>query len=290
MSELEGRHAVITGANRGLGKEIAKAYLKAGASIFICARDTKLLDKAKEELAEYAGNSQKIVSVTADISKEEDVTTLFAKVFEEFPELDILVNNAGIYGPKGVIEEVDWNEWKDAITINLNSVILTCRAVLPRFKKRGYGKIINLSGGGATNPLPRLSAYAASKAAVARFSETLAEEVRGLGIDVNLIAPGALKTRLMEEVIEAGPEKIGKDFYDRMVKLWEEGGTPLEKGANLAVYLGSSASDGITGKLISAVWDPWENLELHKEELNNTDIYTLRRIIPKDRGASWGER
>ena len=290
MNELEGKYAVITGANRGLGKEIAKAYLKAGANIFICARGTDLLEKSKEELAEFAAGGQKIVSATADVSKEEDISELFNRVFEEFPVLDILVNNAGIYGPKGVIEEIDWNEWKDAVTINLNSVILTCRAVLPHFKKRGYGKIINLSGGGATNPLPRLSAYAASKAAVARFSETLAEEVRGLGIDVNLIAPGALKTRLMEEVIEAGPEKIGKDFYDRMVALWEAGGTPLEKGANLAVYLGSSVSDGITGKLISAVWDPWEDFEAHKEELNNSDIYTLRRIIPKDRGASWGDR
>ena len=151
-------------------------------------------------------------------------------------------------------------------------------------------KIIQLSGGGATSPLPYISAYAASKAGIVRFMETLAEEVRADGIDINSIAPGALNTRLLDEVLSAGPEKVGRPFYDRALKQKADGGAPLERGAALAVFLASSGSDGITGKLISAVWDPWEEFPMHMEDLQKTDIYTLRRIVPKDRGFSWGDQ
>ena len=112
--------------------------------------------------------------------------------------------------------------------VNLFGSVLCCRAVLPHFRANGYGKIIQLSGGGATSPLPRLSAYAASKAAVVRFAETLAEEVRGTGIDVNAIAPGALNTRLLDEVLEAGPERVGDAFYERALEQRSSGGTPLD--------------------------------------------------------------
>jgi len=165
-----------------------------------------------------------------------------------------------------------------------------CRAAVPHFKAQKYGKIIQLSGGGATNPLPRISAYAASKAAIVRFAETLAEEVRDDHIDVNSIAPGPLNTRLLDEVIAAGPEKVGRDFYQRSLMQKSKGGAPLEKGTGLAVFLASSESDGITGKLLSAVWDPWDEFGGHLEELCRTDVYTLRRIVPKDRGLTWGEK
>jgi NAD(P)-dependent dehydrogenase (short-subunit alcohol dehydrogenase family) len=145
-----------------------------------------------------------------------------------------------------------------------------------------------MSGGGATKPMPFLSAYATSKAAVVRFAENLAEEVRKDHIDVNAVAPGALNTRLLDDVLEAGPAKVGRDYYDQMVKVKAQGGTPLGVGASLCVFLASSESDGITGKLISAVWDPWEDLSMHVSDLVDTDIYTLRRIIPKDRGKEWG--
>jgi NAD(P)-dependent dehydrogenase (short-subunit alcohol dehydrogenase family) len=146
------------------------------------------------------------------------------------------------------------------------------------------------AGGGATNPLPGISAYAASKAAIVRFAETLAEETREYRIDVNAIAPGALNTRMLDEALAAGPDKVGRGFYERALKQKERGGAPLDKGAQLAVFLGSAASDGITGKLISAVWDPWETLPEHLDDLQHTDIYTLRRIVPQDRGIGWGDR
>jgi NAD(P)-dependent dehydrogenase (short-subunit alcohol dehydrogenase family) len=204
-----------------------------------------------------------------------------------FPELTILVNNAGIYGPKGSIDEVDWSEWTRAVESNLYGSVLTLRELVPHFRARGYGKVIQLSGGGATAPLPGLSAYAASKAAAVRFAETIAEELRGSHVDVNSIAPGALNTRMLDEVIEAGPERVGKGFYERALEQQSSGGVPLSRGAELATWLASGASDGVTAKLLSAVWDPWRELPEHLADLGS-DVYTLRRIVPTDRGLAWG--
>ena len=142
-------------------------------------------------------------------------------------------------------------------------------------------------GGGATAPLPNISAYAASKAAVVRLTETLAEEVKSLGIDINAVAPGALNTRMLEEVLKAGPNKVGTSLYQKALKQQEDGGAPPEKAAELCLFLASSQSDGITGKLLSALWDGWANFDTHQEDIRNSDIYTLRRIIPKDRGMDW---
>ncbi len=290
MGPLDGRAAIITGANQGLGLAIAEAYVAAGASVFLCARDAARLEHARQAVAAGAGPGQRVLAQPADIAQPDDVNRLAAAAIQALGQVHILVNNAGVYGPKGRLEEVDWDAWAHAIQINLLGSALMCRAVLPHFRANRYGKIVQLSGGGATNPLPRLSAYAAAKAAVVRLAETLAEETRGAGIDVNAIAPGALNTRLLDEVLAAGPDQVGLAFYERAVKQKADGGAPLALGANLAVFLGSAASDGLTGKLLSAVWDPWELLPEHRAELASSDIYTLRRIVPKDRGHSWGER
>jgi len=287
---LEGRAALITGASQGLGLAIARAYVGAGASVMLCARDAALLDRAREEVAALAGPGQAVLAHPADVSRPEQAAALSAAALNALPELQILVNNAGVYGPIGLIEEVDWDAWVRAIEINLFGSVLMCRALLPHFKARRYGKIIQLSGGGATNPLPRLSAYAASKAAIVRFAESLALEVKGEGIDVTAIAPGALNTRLMDELIAAGPSRVGEAFFERMKRIADEGGTPLEMGAELAVFLGSAASDGMTGKLLSAVWDPWRELPARRAALDTTDVYTLRRVTPADRGLDWDRK
>ena len=286
---LSGKKAIITGANQGLGLEIARKFIICGADLMICARDKNKLENAKDHLLKLASNKQKVLSQVADVSLEEDVELIVSNTINKLGGCHILVNNAGIYGPKNNIELINWKEWIKTIEINLYGSILMCRSLIKHFKKQSYGKIIQLSGGGATNPLPNLSAYAVSKAAIVRFCETLAEEVRGTGIDVNAIAPGALNTRMLDEIIEAGPLKVGQSFYERSLKQKKNGGTSLQKGSDLAVFLASSKSDGITAKLISAVWDKWKEWPLHLEELNNTDAYTLRRITGKDRNFKWGD-
>jgi NAD(P)-dependent dehydrogenase (short-subunit alcohol dehydrogenase family) len=280
--KLKGSCAVITGANQGFGLEIAKQFVREGANVAICARDAKLLKNAQMQLQQLAGENQ-ILAMPCDITNLQDVEKFINAVVNEFGKINVLVANAGVYGPKGSLDEIDWEAWSSAIDINLKGTVLTCRAALPYLKQNPSSKIIILSGGGATKPMPYLSAYAASKAAVVRFSETLAEELKQYNIDVNAVAPGALNTRMLDEVIESGPEKVGDAFYAQALKQKEQGGTPLEKGVSLCVFLASIESQGITGKLISAVWDPWANLVKYKNELQTSDIFTLRRIVPEDR-------
>ena len=286
--KLKNINALITGGSQGLGRVIAEQFLLEGANIVICARNKIELSAARSELAAKFP-AQKVCARTCDVSDEKQVSGLVAFAQRELGPLQALVLNAGIYGPMGPTESVSLDEWRQAMDINLYGVLLPCRAAIPQLKKDGRGKIIVLSGGGATNPLPNISAYAASKAAVVRLAETLAEELREFRVDVNAIAPGALKTRFVGQVLAAGPGKVGGAFFEKNKKWSEDGAVPLELGARLAVYLASAESDGITGKLISAQWDPWEKLQEFKTDLNS-DIYTLRRIVPKDRGKTWGDK
>lgn len=287
--KLLGRSAVITGASQGLGYEVAAHFVKASANIMICARNEDRLNTAYNELKQLSHRNNQIIAEPADVASLTDMNRLMDHAIAKFGKIDILVANAGVYGTKGAIEEIDWDEWSEAIDINLKGTVLQCRAILPHMKQQRYGKIIILSGGGATKPMPYLSAYAASKAGVVRFAETLAEEVKDYHIDVNTIAPGALNTRLLDEVLAAGPGKVGAAFYEQSVKQKQSGGTSLEVGAALCTFLATAESDGITGRLLSAVWDPWTKLPDYIEQLKASDIYTLRRIVPKDRGFSWDE-
>ena len=286
--QLAHRNAVITGGSQGLGRAIVETFVREGASVLLCARHEKAAVELAESLQAHVPlPGQRVIAEGCDVSSPEEVERLFATADAVFDTLHILVNNAGIYGPMGPSDEVDFEEWRRAVDINLHGTLLPCRAAMRRFKKTGGGKIINLSGGGATNPLPNVSAYAASKAAVVRLTETLALELQPFRVDVNAVAPGALNTRLLDEVIAAGPDKVGAKFHQNALKQSADGGVPLALGAELCAYLASAESDGITGKLLSAKWDPWKRLQDYKAELLASDIYALRRITPEDRGKEW---
>jgi NAD(P)-dependent dehydrogenase (short-subunit alcohol dehydrogenase family) len=282
------KFALVTGASQGLGLAIACRFAQEGASILICARNPKDLNMAADQVRTVATSGAQIIAERADVSSERDVQRLATIVQKQFGKLDILVSNAGVIGPKGPIEEVGWDAWAGTISINLLGTVLCCRAFLQLLRKSPRGKILLLSGGGATKPMPFMSAYAASKAAVVRFGETLAEELRDSGIDVNCIAPGALNTRMLEEVLAAGPETVGRSYYEASLRQKESGGASVDRAADLCVYLASVDSNGITGKLISAVWDPWSDFQDHLTDLQETDVYTLRRIVPGERGMGWG--
>jgi NAD(P)-dependent dehydrogenase (short-subunit alcohol dehydrogenase family) len=284
---LAGRRALITGASQGLGLAVARRFVAEGADVLVCARSGEALDRAREELVREAVARSRVVALTADVADAGDVRRLVETALAELGGLEVLVANAAVQGPAGPVQETSWAEWRRAIEINLFGTVLCCRAVVPHFVWREGGKIVLLSGGGATAPRPYWSAYAASKAAVVSFGETLAEELRGAGIDVNTVAPGALNTRMLDEVLEAGPARVGQAAHAQAVRQKAEGGASLDRAAALCAFLACAASDGITGRLISAVWDPWERLPEHMEELAGSDVYTLRRIVPGDRGMTW---
>jgi NAD(P)-dependent dehydrogenase (short-subunit alcohol dehydrogenase family) len=192
MSALNGRTALITGGTRGLGLEIARAYLRAGAlGICVCGREADALDDAAAELSELARPGQQVLGLLADVSSVEDVERLVEGALSSLGGLTILVSNAAIYGAKGRLDQTDWLEWARTVEINLFGSVLPARELVSHFIDRGYGKIVQLSGGGATGPLPGLSAYAASKAAAVRFVETLAAELRVCSTRCLLPVPSA---------------------------------------------------------------------------------------------------
>jgi NAD(P)-dependent dehydrogenase (short-subunit alcohol dehydrogenase family) len=288
--KLRDRYAIITGASEGFGEQIARRFAREGASLLLCARRDELLQHVQARLSEELAPGQRVLVMPVDVTSEKGVKSLVACAVDQFPRLDILVNCAGVAGPRGSSEDVSWEEWKKAIDINLNGTALPSMIAAREMKKNRYGKIINMSGGGATKPLPQLSSYAASKAAVVRLTETMAVELKEYGIDVNAVAPGILHTKLVEDFMEVGEGTLGKAYFDEVARQKIDKAPAFDLATGLCVYLASAESDGITGKLISAPWDPWETLHEHKDELMKTDIYALRRIVPSERGQAWGDR
>jgi NAD(P)-dependent dehydrogenase (short-subunit alcohol dehydrogenase family) len=136
---LKDRGIIITGASQGLGASIAEACVREGAHILICARDANLLGLTRDRLADKAAPGQRIVAVTADVARSDDVRRLFETASDKLPAIDGLVNNAGVYGPKGLLEAVDIGQWWSAVEINVLGVALTCQQILPIFRKQGRG-------------------------------------------------------------------------------------------------------------------------------------------------------
>jgi NAD(P)-dependent dehydrogenase (short-subunit alcohol dehydrogenase family) len=286
---LENKCALITGGSAGLGYEISRAFLKAGCDIFITGRDEEKLKRTLNKLSlEYP--QRKIKALSSDVSSEKDCEHIIDSFIGEFKRIDILVNNAGIYGPFGSISKDNWKDWKEAIEINLFGSVYLASLASELMKQNNFGKIIQLSGGGATNPLPYISSYAASKAAVVRYIETLAVELEEFNIDVNAIAPGALNTSLLDDILKNGKGKIDEKFYEKQLELKKTGGVSMNYGVDLCLFLASEKSNGLTGKLISALWDNYEDWMKNIDQVLNSDLYTIRRIVGKDRNYPSGDK
>jgi NAD(P)-dependent dehydrogenase (short-subunit alcohol dehydrogenase family) len=287
---LAGRNALITGASRGLGAVIASTYWKCGANLILVARSESDLCCLKNTLMADALPGQSIFFFPVDFHEHAQVQQIIVEVFKAWDRVDILVNNAAIQGPIGASWEHSSRQWADIFQVNFFAPVTIANSVIPGMKKSKAGKIINISGGGATNTRPNFSPYACAKAALVKFSETLASETFPFNIQVNAVAPGTMNTKMIRTIIDAGPEKAGAREYERALDIAGKEESSLEMAAELCVYLASEESKDITGKLISAVWDPWESLHEHAGDLKDSDIYTLRRIMPKDRGKEWGEK
>jgi NAD(P)-dependent dehydrogenase (short-subunit alcohol dehydrogenase family) len=282
------KYCLITGASRGLGKALAEHFWQQGWSLILLARGQQVLSEVVRALGERAGQS--LHTIVADLARQEEIERVGETAKSLVPRLDALINNAGILGAVGPTWENDWNDWLETLRVDLLAPVELCRLVVPWMIVNGGGSIISLSGGGATGPRANFSAYATAKTGLVRFSETLAEELKPHNIRVNCIAPGAMGTAMLEAVIAKGESAAGKMEYEIATRVLREGGAPMQRVAELCHFLASDAARGITGKLISAVWDDWEHWPEHIDELRTSDVYTLRRIAGRDRGLSWGDK
>jgi NAD(P)-dependent dehydrogenase (short-subunit alcohol dehydrogenase family) len=273
---VQGTVAVITGGGRGIGEAVALAFAGNGAAVVLAARTASELAQVEARVRAAGGAA---VAIPTDVSSPPDVSRLVQRAVDAYGHVDVLVNAAGILGPVGPLWEADPEAWKRAVEVNLYGTFLCCRAVVPHMMQRRRGKIVNFSGGGAASPLPRMAAYGASKAAVVRLTETLAEELKPYNIAVNAIAAGLVDTRLLDPVLAA--QERGGDQFARVRRLRDtgEGGVPAELPAALALWLASDASHGLTGKLISAPYDGWRDWDERRiVALKASPWFTLRRI------------
>jgi NAD(P)-dependent dehydrogenase (short-subunit alcohol dehydrogenase family) len=270
LEALKDKTVLITGAGRGIGKRLAIGFAGAGARVALVARSKAELDLTHLEI-EHAGGSA--MRVRADVRDFDQTATAVERVRAHFGEVHVLVCAAAVQGPIGPFLDNGVRAWAEAIEINLLGVANSCRAVLPKMVERRAGKVIALSGGGAAGPRPNFSAYAASKAALVRFVETLAEEVRDHNVQVNAMSPGGSYTHMTDEILRAG-EKAGWKDQQEALEIRMTGGVPPEKQIQLALFLASERSNHISGKLIS-VQDDWKRLETTSLA---PDLFTLRRL------------
>ena len=279
----------ITGASRGLGKITAEFFFKSGWHIAIVSRNLKALQEVAENLAgKYSRSPLEIIVIDADLSLPNAGRHCIETMKKRWLSLNALVNNAGIQGPIGPFCDINSTHWEDAFKTLLFAPLDMCRHAIPWMASTGGGNIVNLSGGGAASPRANFTAYAAAKTALIRTTEILALEYKPYNIAVNAVAPGIMPTRLLAEVLTAGAETAGEKEYEAAQNSYASEGhsETMSRAAECIFKLCSQTAPKVTGKLISAVWDPWQKIEQYAEELASSDIYTLRRITPEDRAQN----
>jgi 3-oxoacyl-[acyl-carrier protein] reductase len=271
---------VVTGSSTGIGRALVQRLLGEHHSVWGLARSDQ---------SEFAGGTNgKFSASTCDVANWQEVERAFRQIGAAWTHVDGLVCCAGSHGEVGPAVRANPARWSATVRANLDGTFNAIRAahgLIVRAPRRA--KIVCFAGGGATKARPNFSGYGISKTAIVRLVETIAEEEIQAPLDINAVAPGAIVTRLTDEIIALGPDIAGQGEFDSAVKQKASGGASLEHALDLVEWLLSPKSDGITGRLLSAPWDPWRGLSDHAQTLARSDVYTLRRILPEDRGMKF---
>jgi NAD(P)-dependent dehydrogenase (short-subunit alcohol dehydrogenase family) len=270
LRNLKDKGILITGAGRGIGKRLAIGFANKRARVALLSRSKAELDLANLEIEHGGGIALRL---RADVRDAEQLAAAVDRMKAQYGRLDVLVCAAAVQGPIGPFVANAAKAWAETFETNLMGVVNAVRAVLPHMIEKRSGKIIVLSGRGAADARPNFSAYAASKAALVRFVETIAEEVRDHNIQVNAMSPGGTYTHMTDEILLAG-EQAGRREHEEAVEVRLTGGVAPEKQIELAVFLASEDSNHVSGKMIH-VNDDWRRLE---HATVGREMYTLRRV------------
>ena len=277
---LDGRVALITGGGRGIGRQIALAYAAEGARLALSARTASELEEAAQLVSRQSGSE--VITIIADVSIREQVDNAVTQTLERYDAIDVLVNNAGNIGPVRRVWDNDPDDWARTIAVHLMGVFYGCRAAIPLMMERGQGRIVNMSGVGG----PNTTAYDAAKVAIVNFTENLALELAATPITVNAISPGSIHTRMWEETRDLSLAIGDMATYERGVQVASGEGASIERAAELAVFLGSDDCGAMSGRLIRAFADRFEDFPAHVEEIMASEASCsalLTRSVPSPR-------
>ncbi len=261
--------ALITGAGRGIGKRIAIGFAKAGMRVGLLGRSQAELDLTKLEIEHAGGSAHRF---RADVRDYDQVLAAVDRMNALCGDVHVMVANAAVLGQIGPFAEHRPRDWKEVFETNVIGVMNACRTVLPQMIQARSGKIIVIADSSSSSPRPNFAPYSASKAAVVRFVESVAEEVRHHNVQVNCFSPGGAYTSMTDEILEAN-ERAGSGEIEEAEQIRLTGGVPAEKQIQIALFLASERSNHLTGKLID-VTDDWKKLE---RENTRPDAWTLRR-------------
>ena len=279
MTSNQAQHVLITGASSGLGAAAARELSNAGYTLTVAARSTSQIEQLAQELNQ---STQKVFPVTMDVSSWESVESGVGQAFEHGGPFSGVVHCAGIYGPFGPISTVTAEDWGNAIQINLVGTFNVAKAITGRFRDQ-ESTFISLSGGGATKPMPYITSYAASKAGLVRLIESIALESEFANISCIALAPGLLKTQMLDQVLSQDPEIVGTKFHESMQTSASKGEDATERAVEFIAKFINQPSLRLSGRLLSALWDPWEDwLKGDYKALDHPDNFTLRRIVHED--------
>jgi 3-oxoacyl-[acyl-carrier protein] reductase len=253
----------------GIGLTVAHTLARGGARLTLVARGAAALEASAGELA---GEGHRPLAF--DVADERAWRACAA----ELGELHGLVCAAAVLGPIGPPGSYAPEDFRRTIEVNLLGTLLAVHHCLPALRT-SRGAIVAFGGGGASAPLARYDAYAASKAAVVRLCENMTADLLAAGVRINCVAPGFVATRMHQDTLAAGPELAGTDYYQRTQAELKSGGVSAEDAAELVcLLLGPEKDVPFAGKLISAQWDPWRDPSYRARLADDRDLATLRRI------------
>lgn len=278
--DTEGQVILIVGGGRGLGRTIAQYCVRAGYKTVVAARSVGELEETVNGIKNKFGAEAPISFFPCDVTSDSQVRTLVEKTETEVGPIYGLVCTAGAYGPIGLFDELSFPEWTKGFELNVFGPARIVHAVAPLMKRRQAGRIILFAGGGQA-AMPRFSCYVSSKGAIWRLTETLGAELAPHEVYLNAIAPGAVNTKFLDEILSLGPDVVGKEQHARSLDQAAKGGTPPEKTGELVLYLLSDKSKQLYGKTISANYDRYLEIT-DPQAISDSDVFAMRRVVALD--------